>query len=108
MSQHPLDGARLKVVRAQKHLKLLKDKIGAYLNTNPYEFPTEQDGERMTARAAVIKPGCEPSEELSCIIGECVGPLRSSLDYITWELAKRFHVPAPIVGVNRDISFPLL
>ena len=29
---HPLDGARLKVVRAQKHLQTLKDEIAHYLS----------------------------------------------------------------------------
>ena len=106
--KHPLDGAKLKIVRAQKHLNALKNDIALYLSTNPYEFPTEQDGDVLTARPAIIKAGCEPSDEFSCIIGECVGALRHSLDYIAWEIAKRFHVPPPIVGKNRDISFPIL
>jgi len=105
---HPLDGARLKVVRAQKHLQLLKHEILSYRSTNPHEFPTEQEGDVRIARPAVIKAGCEPPEELSCIIGEGVSPLRSSLDYISWELASRYHKPRPVVGKNKDISFPIL
>jgi hypothetical protein len=33
--------------------------------------------------------------------------LRSSLNYIAWELATKFHAPPPVVGENRDIDFPL-
>ena len=40
---HPLDGARLKVVRAQGHLNSLKSEIGTYLDTPPYEFFADND-----------------------------------------------------------------
>lgn len=95
MVRHPLDGAKLKVVRAQKHLQSLKNEIATYLNTNPYEIPIENDGDEMIIRAAVIRPGCDPPEELSCIVSECIGSLRSALDYIAWELAMQHAVVPP-------------
>jgi hypothetical protein len=89
--QHPLDGARLKVVRAQEQLQSFKDEVSRYLDRNPYVFPVEDHGDAVMARAAVIKE--EPPLLLGCIFGECLGSLRESLDYISWELAtstKRF------------------
>lgn len=108
VARHPLDGAKLKVVRAEKHLQSLKDEIATYLSKNPYEFPVEDDGKTVTARSAVIKNGCESPEELSCILSECITPLRSALEYIAWELATRFAASAPIVGKDKSIHFPIL
>jgi hypothetical protein len=106
--KHPLDGARLKVVRAQKHLKTLKDEIAGYLRTDPHEFPVEHDGNAVTAREAVIKADRQSPDELSCVVGECVEPLRHALDYIAWELATKFAVSAPVVGKDEGIYFPIL
>jgi hypothetical protein len=103
-TRHPLDGARLKVVRAEKHLNALQDEIGRYLDTHPYEFPTEHEGDVVTAKSAVVKT--EPPLDLGCIFGDCLTNLRSSLDYIAWELAVR-HSPAPVVEGKDIIYFPL-
>src|SRR5947207_8737822 len=102
---HPLDGARLKVVRAQEQLQSFKDEVGRYLDRNPYEFPVEDHGNVVTARAAIIKE--EPPLRLGCIFGECLGSLRESLDYVAWELATRYHRPSPIVGKDKSIYFPI-
>jgi len=100
---HPLDGARLKVVWAQKDLKSLKDEVARYLASNSYEFVTESDANNKTARL-VIKT--EPPLDLSHLIGQCANGLRASLDYIVWQLAIRYSPKAPEVGKDR-IYFPL-
>lgn len=105
---HPLDGARLKVVRAQKHLDALKDEIGRYLDTQPYEFHNwVEDGATWVA-GPFIK--VDPPLSLSCIIGDCLGNLRKSLDYIAWELATRYSAQPPVAGskANKGIFFPIL
>jgi hypothetical protein len=101
---HPLDGARLKVVRAQKHLESLKDEIGRYLGNDPYEFPAEHESDAVTAKPAIVK--VEPPLDLGCIIGDCLANLRPSLDYIAWELASQYS-PAPLVPKKDRIYFPL-
>jgi hypothetical protein len=101
----PLDGARLKVVRAQQHLDSLKQEIGRYLETRPYEFPTECKGDAVVARPAVIK--VSPPLELGCIVGDCLGNLRKSLDYIAWQLGMRYSTTPLKVGKNR-ITFPVI
>lgn len=102
---HPLDGARLKVVRAEQHLKTLNEEISCYLDTHPYEFPTEKKGDVAITKSAVIKR--EPPLELGCIAGDCLGNLRKSLDYIAWELATKYGSPTPVVGKTKGITFPI-
>lgn len=100
----PLDGARLKVVRAQVHLDSLKREIGAYLDAHPYDFPIESDGNVFATKEAVIK--IEPPLELGCIVGDCLGNLRSSLDYIAWQLVLKHSPVAPVAGKD-IVYFPL-
>lgn len=109
---HPLDGARLKVVRAQQHLDALKDKIRAYLESNPYHVPAIQHRMDYAAQGvefAVSKPivGKEPPVDLSCVIGDCVTNLRASLDYVAWQIAMRHMARPPVVGKDRRICFPI-
>jgi hypothetical protein len=85
-------------------LESLKAEIGRYLDTRPYEFPTERDGGVLTARPAIIK--VEPPLRLGGIFGDCLGNLRASLDYIAWQLATRYS-PKPLVFGKDNIYFPL-
>src|SRR5437879_3465349 len=78
---HPLDDARLKVDRAREHLTEIRAEIARYLDTRPYEFPTERDGDVLTAKPAIIKQ--EPPHRLRSVIGDVLGNLRPILDYIT-------------------------
>ena len=102
----PLDGARLKVVWAQKDLDALKDEIGTYLDTHPYEFPVEFDGDMVKAASAVIK--VEPPIDLTRHLSDCLGNLRASLDYIAWTLATRYSSTPPVAGKDTDIYFPII
>jgi hypothetical protein len=83
MPLHPLDGARLKVVRAQEHLKSLYDEIERYINTKPYDVPVKREGDFVSAEGAIT---AEPPARLSCLVGDCVTNLRAALDYVAWEL----------------------
>ena len=100
----PLDGARLKVVRAQEHLDSLKAEIRMYLGSDPYEFPIEQQGNRWTTKVVTG----EPPIRLSTIVGDCVGNARAALDYIVWQLAVKY-LSDPPLGVEEDtwLSFPI-
>jgi hypothetical protein len=103
---HPLDGARLKVVRAEKHLESLKLEVGRYLDTRPYEFATEHESDTdvLTVKPAIVK--VDPPLELGCIFGDCLTNLRISLDYIAWQVASKCSATALVVGRDR-IYFPL-
>ncbi|HEY2838749.1 MAG TPA: hypothetical protein VGJ26_06360 [Pirellulales bacterium] len=101
----PLDGARLKIVRAQKHLDCLRDEIRAYLEKNPYKFPL-QISSRVIATGSA-HAAFEPPLEFGCIFGDCLNNLRTSLDYIAWELAMK-HAPASGLAIRESaIGFPI-
>src|SRR5262245_15024560 len=104
---HPLDGARLKVVRAQEHLESLKDESRGYLDGHPYKIITEEihDPQGFPSMQAILPDGSPkltkywkftpevhtlPPLRLSALIGDVVGNLRAALDYIVWQLALRY------------------
>jgi hypothetical protein len=103
---HPLDGARLKVVWAQKHLDLFKVELGRYLDSNPHDAVPQIKGDIATIQATLR---VHPPLELSCIIGDCVCNLRAALDYISWELANHFAVRNGITPptTKTNLYFPL-
>ena len=59
--QQPLDGARLKVIWAEKHLKSLNEEIQRYVDSHPYELPVEFKGDAVITRAAIINPVGAPT-----------------------------------------------
>src|SRR5258708_4121976 len=84
---HPLDGARLKIARAQEHLDCLKAAIQEYEVANPYAITIDNDPKQVGGKADVTK---HPAPRLGAIIGDCLHNLSSALDYVMWEVAGTF------------------
>src|SRR2546423_7008713 len=104
---HPLHGARLKVVRAEEHLKSFNEIGRRYIDTEPYEVVLKRDGDYITVEGIVT---AEPPPALACVVGEFVTNLRAALDYIAWELAMKAVRKAGITltgGQQRRIAFPI-
>lgn len=105
--RHPLDGARLKVIRAQEHLDAFDSESRAFLNQRPYRFDSE-----IYPGYWWIKPHLtqEPPKRLSLLVGDCLTNIKSSLDYVIWELANRYFSPAvDLRQADRKIlTFPIL
>lgn len=104
---HPLDGARLKVVRAQEHLDVFKLKVGAFIDTKPYYVETEVYGEHWWVKPHVT---AQPDIGLSAIVGDCVTNARAALDYIMWELSCRHFDSGPNLETMEDrriTAFPI-
>jgi hypothetical protein len=102
---HPLDGARLKIVRAQEHLDSLKAEIGMYLKEHTHDIVIDKETNLTTV--VVIT---EPPLRLSTIIGDCVTNARAALDYIIWQLAKHHFDPPINLTSGKDkrlIAFPI-
>ena len=92
---HPLDGSKLKVVRAQKHLSELKTEIRTYLDTCPYDIvPNVQKNSGYSGPYPVAL--AEPPIELSSIIGDVLNNLRPALDYVAWQLAVKYLGDPPL------------
>ncbi len=82
---HPLDGARLKVVRAKEHLDTLKLEIDSYLNSKQYLItPIQNESGDWGIEHEITG---HPDPRFSAIIGDCLHNLRCALDYIMWEIA---------------------
>jgi hypothetical protein len=92
---HPLDGAKLKVVRAQEHLDAFKRELGTYHDSEPVGWVTTFDKPGFVTVTPAIK---EVPAHLSCIIGDCVTNLNAALDYVAWQIGLKFRTPSVVVG----------
>jgi hypothetical protein len=104
---HPLDGARLKIIRAQEHLDAFKAESRAFLDTHPYDFESEVYGDHWWLRPFLKS---DPPLRLSMILGDCVTNARAALDYIVWELACKYFVPPVDLRDRNDrriTAFPI-
>src|ERR1019366_6700788 len=112
---HPLDGARLKVVRAQEHMESLKAEIAMYMQGRPWEIRMKKHVDKsgiapMPFEIPELIVTTPPPLRLSTVIGACVTNLRAAVDYILWELvAKYFNPPFnPLDSNDRRITaFPI-
>jgi hypothetical protein len=100
---HPLDGPRLKLRRAEKHLNDVKTTIDTFIKNKPYTFVVEADPEppNYVIVARVKQPA--PDDELSVIIGDFAHNTRSALDLLIYQLSElppddrgRFRLQFPI------------
>lgn len=80
-----LDSVRQKVIRAYNHLKSLREEALRYFGSNPGEVVAET--ETNSGRIVLIfKTRIPVPVSVPLIIGDAVQNLRSSLDYLVWEL----------------------
>lgn len=110
---HPLDGARLKLERAETHRKMLNQEFQHYWSTNAHEVVFETDAQAGLAvmRVRVNRP---PEPLWSVIVGEFLHNVRSALDALAWELAVKNEgappSPLPIGNAGRawkGTQFPI-
>jgi len=96
-----MDAVNSKFNWARHHFELLYAEVAEYLKVNPCEFvpkpnvSTDENGRSWvmgTFEAKIPIP-----ERVPLIVGDCLGNLRSTLDYLVWELvlANRKH-PTPL------------
>lgn len=86
---HPLAGCEQKLCRAHKHFKLLAQKIDTLGSgeLHPATFRTERKPNADDTFWTVVETVEQPPLYLATIIGDIVHNLRSSLDYLVFELA---------------------
>jgi hypothetical protein len=74
-------GPKLKIERAKRHIQELEAAIKTFHNSNPYEFPGQDDlhAGQYIYRVAIKKP---IPIEISAIVGDAVHNLRCVLDYL--------------------------
>ena len=81
-AMHPLDGARAKVKRAQKHMIDIDKEARRYAEGQPYELPRIRmpDSQRKVGYRVRITE--QPDPIIALMLGDFVHNLRSALDYI--------------------------
>jgi hypothetical protein len=103
---HPLDDARLKIAWAKENLDAVNAEIGPYIESRPYEFQTEQAGEVLTAKEAIIN--VQPPVSLRRHVSACLSNLRPILDYIAWQLGTRSPARPLTESDEKRIQFPIV
>jgi hypothetical protein len=82
-----LDSVRQKMYRAKHHFEELKAELLAYYGSNPGDL-VETEGSTPKVRQYVFRERQPVPTRLPLIFGDCIQCLRSSLDYLVWELAE--------------------
>jgi len=82
------EGARLKVERADHHIRDLQTQFAAFVDSNPYTLAVGNDAEsgktilRLNFRKPILP-------QWALMIGDAIHNLHTALDHMTWELIGR-------------------
>jgi hypothetical protein len=99
---HGLKSAKVKIVRATKHLHTIKKCIAAYARTKPHKIVKKAKGKK---KLNVPKP---PPLEISLLAGEMIYQMRSALDCLVFDLIKRNpNVAAIDLDWEDNCQFPI-
>jgi hypothetical protein len=102
MEQALFKGSRLKIKRADKHIRELHGELNSFGRTSGYGTRSETDSE--TGEGTVGFEMTENvSDNLSVIVGDVVHNLRAALDLAMYAMVKLFSSTPP----NKYTRFPL-
>jgi hypothetical protein len=93
-------GCRIKLDRAEEHLKLLYRSIRAFEAEKPYRV-TYEDNKQARQRIYHVSQVATPPPKWSALIGDCIHNFRSALDHVAYHIVKTYGVP------DRNTQFPL-
>ena len=96
-----LDSVRRKVFRVKRHFEELQEELGEYFRTNPGTMVQEPDSPPDNPTFSFQARDPVPAR-FGLIIGDYLQNLRSSLDYLVWDL-----VLAAGNNPDRKIMFPI-
>jgi len=96
-----IDGIRLKIKWAKKHISNLDAAIRSFCDSEPYTLGVEEKPtiSHIALKVARVQP---IPTDFALIIGDAVHNLRSSLDHLAWQL-----VEAGGGSPNKDTYFPI-
>ena len=83
-----LESARLKVERAEHHIRDVKRQFAAFVKKHPHRLrilPNPQTG-KIDIK---IDAGKEPPDSIALTVGDAIHNLRVALDHMTWEVIGR-------------------
>lgn len=79
------DSLHQKIFRAFEHLKELEAETARYYQTKPGRVVRQKEGSPNEYIGRIVTDGPIPAR-IPLIVGDCLQNLRSSLDYLIWEL----------------------
>ena len=82
-----LERVRLKLWNAQRHFQTMNAAIREYYETDPVKREKHPNWTESNPLFNFLDPDPVP-EQISLIAGDCLQNLRSSLDYLVWELVE--------------------
>lgn len=82
---HPLEACYLKLKRADRHLRELRDAIDEFLESSPYTISFDADPETMELTLWAAVQARPNTVEWGTMIGDVVHNLRSALDQLLWQ-----------------------
>lgn len=85
---HPLDGARRRIERADKHLQDFIGEVEAYALSEANNIAVQYDDVRDQPNF-ILAPKTPLPPVLSLIVSDCIHNLRAALDYVVYELARK-------------------
>jgi hypothetical protein len=95
-----LQGPRIKLARAGRHIAELNELAGSYLNAKPFSLrKTAESNGDLVWRVSIDR---QVPIEWSAIVGDAVHNMRSALDLLAWQL-----VEANSNQPSRDTCFPI-
>ena len=97
------DLVRLKIERANKHIRELQAAILAFNATNPHEISAKRDSQMRKLIYYILRAEPVPVE-IAMISGDILHNLRSALDHLAYQL---FMVGTGGVGDPRHVYFPI-
>ena len=107
---HPLDGPRLKLHRADRHLNAIKIEVDRFIASKPYSFMLEANP-KPPNYIIVARVRHLPDEEWGLIIGDFAHNARSALDLLVYQLSqlppdnkRRFALEFPICDEVEDYT----
>lgn len=80
-----LESVQQKISHAKLHLDLVKSEIAEYLKANPCEFVPHASSTH-NQPTFMLKLKSPIPAKIGLIVGDCLQNLRTSLDYLVWEL----------------------
>jgi hypothetical protein len=84
---HPLDGARKRLERADKHFQDLRGAIHAYAVSEANNIVVDYDAVRNQPNI-ILAPKTALPVEFALIVSDCIHNLRAALDYLVFELSR--------------------
>ena len=79
------ESAKLKIIRANQHLRDFETRFAEYVATKPHRFSIHNDPESGQPKIR-IRFESDRTKTFTLVVGDAIHNLRTALDHLTWEV----------------------